>query len=240
VFDAFFAYRFLYKLRNAQHVDFPPLSVVISETADGGTTGSVRFQPDALLGGLHKWGSVKTEPENFPEEFSLVEHVATMMQCLEWIAYEVAEIERPHLEEHVGVISDALQKTPCGPGFRAVAYLPDEGDPDHMEMRQLYAVVLRERRDPPTVIARPMGPGDEWVTLDWIVMRLADGARKHQGPKVGLEVDRTLRPPFSSGTCSNARRVLGVDDPSSHRIALTRSSGWTNSTNGRDMISLDE
>ncbi|MFN2588078.1 MAG: hypothetical protein ABR613_08175 [Actinomycetota bacterium] len=98
MYDSFFSYRFLYRLRNAQHVDFTPIGIVLSEKLEGGrwvAVGSARFRRDELPTGFSKWGRVKAELEQFPETFPMDEFVVTMMQCLDYIAYVVAEAERP-------------------------------------------------------------------------------------------------------------------------------------------------
>lgn len=165
LYDSFFAYRFLYHLRNAQHVDFAPISVLISESTSGELSASVRFRRDELLSKFDKWKGVKAELAEFPEEFLVDEHVLTMMQCLEWLAHVVAGIERPHLAEHVDMIEETTPRVPDGPGYPAVVCLPEAGDPDQIQVRQLFKVVLRSR-ETPQVVGRPLGRGDEWVTWE--------------------------------------------------------------------------
>ena len=92
------------------------------------------------------------------------EHVATMMQCLEYIAYVVAEIEHPYLEGEAKVIKDALAGVPAGQGFPAVVCLPKDRDADKMQMRPLFDVTLSGQEDPPTIVGRPSGRGPEWIT----------------------------------------------------------------------------
>lgn len=178
MYDSFFAYRFIYRLRNAQHVDFAAIAFVLSEKFKDGqleTVGSAKFRRDELLRSFSKWGPVKAELEQFPEEFSMDEHAATMMQCLEYIAYVVAEIEHPYLEGEAQVIKDALARVPAGPGFPAVVCLPDDRDADKMQMRPLFDVTFKEHEDAPTVIGRPSGRGPEWVTWTRDGIRPMDG-----------------------------------------------------------------
>lgn len=180
MYDAFFAYRFMYRLRNAQHVDFAAIGFVLSEKMEGGelvTVGSAKFRRDELLRGFSKWGPVKAELEDFPEEFSMDEHVATMMQCLDYIAYVVAEIEHPYLEGEAKVIKDALARVPAGRGFPAVVCLPEDRDADKLQMRPLFDVSLTEREEPPTIIGRPLGQGAEWITWS------RDGIQRMDGEK---------------------------------------------------------
>jgi hypothetical protein len=168
MYDAFFAYRFLYRLRNAQHVDFAAIGFVLMEKVVDGervVASSARFRRDELLSNFSKWGPVKAELQQFPEDFSMDEHVATMMQCLDYVAHVVAEIEHPYLLGEAEAIKDALSKVPPGAGFPAVFCLPDEGgDRSKIEMRTLFDVTIKDLEAPPNVIGRPAGRGDEWTT----------------------------------------------------------------------------
>ena len=170
MFDAFFAYRFLYKLRNAQHVDFAPIGIVLTETLEDGhrvTKPSARFRRDELLAGFSEWGPVKLELEQFSEEFFMDEPVATMMQCLDYIAFIVAEIERPYLEEQVAILKEALSRLPAGHGFGAVVCWPEGHErQDQMQMRPLFDVHLELVGEAPSVIGRPAGRGEEWMTWE--------------------------------------------------------------------------
>lgn len=170
MFGSFFAYRFLYKLRNAQHVDFTPIGIVLSERVEHGrrvTDGSARFRRDDLLNGFSRWGTVKAELEQFPETFPMDEFVVTMIQCLDYIAYVVAEAERPYLEGLVGGVDEALSKVPTGRGFPAVCCVPDPvGSSGTIEMHPLFAVTLEHEAEPPKVIGRPTGRGDDWIVWE--------------------------------------------------------------------------
>ncbi len=88
-----------------------------------------------------------------------------MMQCLDYIAHVVAEIERPFLEEQVNVVKHALAKVPKGQGFPSVLCLPESRGSSHKtEMHPLFAVTLGDPSEPPAVTGRPTGRGDEWIT----------------------------------------------------------------------------
>jgi hypothetical protein len=166
VFDRYFAYRFLHRLRNAQHVDFSPVEVSVSESV--GPSGreisaSARFVRDELLNKFRKWGSVKEELAEFPETFSLDEHVITMMQCLDVIAHEVASIERPHLEEQSQTVAEFHARVPHGRGVPALVWLPPEGEPlRRMQHRVLPMVKLKNPEPVPDIVGRPSGRGDDW------------------------------------------------------------------------------
>lgn len=165
LFDTFFAYRFIYKLRNAQHVGFSQISVVISESVEGDTTATVKFNRDALLEAFDEWGPVKEELRQFPDAFFIDEHVVTMMQCIDWLASEVADIERPPLATSAGIINSAIDEIPAGKGHPAVICLPDDPEATELKFRFLYPVETNSKPRP-QIVGRPSGRGDDWITWD--------------------------------------------------------------------------
>jgi hypothetical protein len=163
LFDGFFAYRFVCKLRNAQHVDFAQISVIIRDSGNDEPAGVVVFNRDALLETYDGWGSVAGELKKFPESFSMDEIVATMMQCIGWLAYEVAEIDRPTVEKVAAVVNGAIADVPAGPGRPVLICLPDESEESEIQWRNLHPVEMTSR-ERPTIVGRPTGRGDEWAT----------------------------------------------------------------------------
>lgn len=165
MFDGFFAYRFVYKLRNAQHVDFSQVSVVISESVDGDPTATVRFNRDALLEGYDGWGSLEPELTAFPEHFFIDEPVFTMMQCLTWLAHEVAEIDRPTLERNADIVNSAIAEIPAGKGYPSIVCVPDDLAEGEIQWRNLHPVQVTPK-DRPKIAGRPSGQGDDWIVWD--------------------------------------------------------------------------
>jgi hypothetical protein len=165
LFDGFFAYRFVCKLRNAQHVDFSQISVVIKESPDGDPVGIITFNRDALLETFDGWGSVARELAEFPTSFSLDEVIATTMQCIGWLAYEVAEVDRPTVENVAEIINRAVAEVPAGEGRPVVICIPDDDDETEIQWRNLYPVEMLTR-ERPTIVGRPSGRGKDWVTWE--------------------------------------------------------------------------
>jgi hypothetical protein len=126
-FDAHFAYRFFYKLRNAQHTGFAPVAVAIRSVAlPSGTErwASLEFDRDELLQAYDKWGVVRKDLEQMHDRFGIEEHVGKMMDCLEEIADEVGQIEEPFLGQQMEVIEGLLGLAPPGEGSPQVVRLP--------------------------------------------------------------------------------------------------------------------
>lgn len=126
-YDSHFAYRFFYKLRNAQHTGFAPVAVAIKSVAlPSGTErwASLEFDRDELLQAYEKWGVVRTDLEQMPERFGIEEHINKMMDCLEEIADEVSQIEEPLLRREMKVIEVLLGLAPPGEGTPQVVRLP--------------------------------------------------------------------------------------------------------------------
>lgn len=162
MYDGYFAYRFFYKLRNAQHVDFAPIRVRVSESI-AGSNAVARFNREELLNSYDAWGPVADDLRDFPKDFSIDEHVFTMMQCLDRIAYDVTLIDRPLLEDHVRSLQQMHSRVRSGAGAPVLAYLPEAGEPlDRMEYRALPAGNLKELGPVPQIVGRASGRGDDW------------------------------------------------------------------------------
>lgn len=167
LFDNYFSYRFLCKLRNAQHVDFSPLSLSMREILRDGESvmaGSAQFSRDDLLAGFDGWGArVKKDLEASPEKFHIDEHVLTMMQCLHYLAYEVALIDREFLDQQVGIVDRYWEHSPKGDGVPHVVCISegDDGRPLGIEMRALTPVRLNDV-SLPRIAARRDGDDGEW------------------------------------------------------------------------------
>lgn len=128
-FDAHFAYRFFYKLRNAQHSGFGPVCVaVMSVDLPSGTErwASLEFDRDELLEAYHEWGIVSSDLEQAPETFGIEEHMGEMMKCLEEIADDVGQIEEPFLRRQVETVEALLKLAPPGEGTPQVVRLPSD------------------------------------------------------------------------------------------------------------------
>ena len=156
VYDSYFAYRFFYKLRNAQHTGFAPVAVAIKSVAlPSGTErwASLEFDRDELLQAYDKLGVVRTDLEQMPERFGIEEHISKMMDCLEEIADEVSQIEEPLLRREMKVIEELLGLAPPGEGTPQVVRLP--ADP-----------TLR----PKTIDLQPI-PEVRWKQKEWEWMK---------------------------------------------------------------------
>jgi hypothetical protein len=165
-FDTHFAYRFLYKLRNAQHTGFAPITVTIRRAVIASGTGSwatLEFDRDELLHAYNDWGVVETDLEQMPERFGIEEHMSQMMGCLEEIADEVAQIEEYFLRREMTVIDELLRLVPPGEGTPQVVRLPEDST-----------------QRPKTIQLQPI-PEVQWEPKKWEWMknyRLWEASRK--------------------------------------------------------------
>lgn len=92
-YDKHFSYRFLYQLRNyTQHYGLPLGSISSSLVETNGVESQftkVSFRKEILLNTSFNWKKVKTDIENRPEEFSVVETVNEYNRCMSRL-YQVA------------------------------------------------------------------------------------------------------------------------------------------------------
>jgi len=97
-YDISFAYRFFYKLRNyVQHCELPISRMSTSEypASDGSviTDISIGFSRDNLLENYDKWGKVKAELNNQPEDMELIPYLNAFRRIVQLIYYVVLGME---------------------------------------------------------------------------------------------------------------------------------------------------
>lgn len=105
-FDKFFAYRFLYKLRNySQHCGFPINDINFSAKLDDLTqrvhaTLTLSFNRDKLLEDYTEWGqNVKSDLENQTAEFDVMPLLQDLYFCISELATFLENIDKPSLSK---------------------------------------------------------------------------------------------------------------------------------------------
>lgn len=88
-YDEYFAYRFLYKLRNyAQHCGLPVGRVTLGSKAIENMTQKtyeyleVYFDRDMLLNSYDSWGVIKGEIEKLPKSIEITQFVDQLIECI--------------------------------------------------------------------------------------------------------------------------------------------------------------
>jgi hypothetical protein len=130
-YDGFFAYRFLYRLRNyVQHCGAPPSIIHSSanladrESKEVKRAGALYLTRDRLLEDYDGWGEqVAADLRSLPEDFDIMPYVVTMMECLTRIAIVVVKDELPELARKTQFLVGLLKEVDMSLGEPAIVEL---------------------------------------------------------------------------------------------------------------------
>src|SRR6266508_538689 len=115
-YDAHFAYRFIYRLRNyCQHCGLPVKTDFLAEPhPETGTPEYKLFvecERDRLLSDWKGWGPVRQDIERCEPTFPIGPLLKGMLECLEEINAALVEADRPELEASARTLHDVLTPT---------------------------------------------------------------------------------------------------------------------------------